>query len=230
MSTYEGVDLVDVGLNADPPASANLTVPAAATAVALLLMGYSGAAINADSMTCSFATLSSPIVTENGSGLSSNNSVHSTGALSATGAQTATISWNGSGAGFLTELGALIAFYVNSESPSDAVRAEDSDVTQYGTSSATCSTTCASESADVVVGVTTAFGGIPATPSGCTSLGTATIGGNGIRAWQVNSPGSGTTTVTSGTEAYPSQYMVAFKSGTPPVPRIITPVAAISMR
>lgn len=214
MTTVAGQEFVDTGLNADPPGPPAITVPGSANFVNLLWMGYTGGAINADVMTTSAGAVSSPIVTENGSGLSSNNSVHSTAALGGTGAQTATLSWNGSGAGFLTELGALAAFYLVADDPADCFRAEDSDVSQYGTGSATCTTTVASAADDVVLGVTTAFGGIPATPSGCTSLATAaSIGGNGMRIWQVNSPGASSTSITSGTESFPSQYMASFKSG-----------------
>jgi hypothetical protein len=210
-TTLVGVEIVDVGLNADPSA-ANVTVPGTADAVVILLMGYNGSAINADSMTCSFASLSS-IVTENGSGLSSNNSVYSTAALTGTGAQTVTVSWNGSGAGFLTELGALVLFYYNADDPTDFFRAEDSDVSQYATSSTTCTTTAASNTTDVGAGCTTEFGAVPGTPSGTTSQATSgSIGGNSIRVWSVDTPGASSTSITSGTEDFPGQYMVMVKS------------------
>jgi len=210
MSSFISAQFVDVGLGADP-AAANVTVPGSCNAVAILLMGYSGGAINADSMTTSFTSGLSSITTENGSGVSSNNSVY--GQVTSTGTQTVTVSWNGSGGGFLTELGALVLFYFTVDDTADFFRGQDSDVTQYATSSATCTTTISTQTTDIVVGCTTEFGAIPGTPSGCTSQGTSgTIGGNQIRAWSVDSPSGTSTSIVSGTESFPSQYMVAIKS------------------
>lgn len=228
-SSLLGVEFVDLGLDADP-AAANVTVPVGTNAVVLAVLGYNNTGTEAlDSLTCSFATLSS-IRTENGSGDASVNSAH--GAVTATGAQTVTVSWNGSGAAFLTELGMLVAIYIQADDPGNFFRDDDGDISFYSDATGAPVCTVSSETTDLVVGVTTEYGGpTPGTPTGCTSVGTsASIGQSIARAYTVDAPGSPTTTVTSNTEDFPCSYAVAVKSGPPDggLP-IITPIIAVTM-
>lgn len=201
--THLSTSVLNLSTSASPGAQ-SITVPADAQLMVVSWIHYSSPNPNTVLSTLSSTAVGGgfTLVTE-GSG--SDMAGHAYGYVTSTGSKTITPTW-----GAALEFGPLFSIsYVAGCDTSTPIRDWGSDDTTTDPEAATFNLT--TEADDLVIALDMGWSSVPAVPSGWTSLATQTNSSLYGRTRSANTPGSGTTTITSDSTFFPVIAAISIK-------------------
>lgn len=195
---------VELALNANAsPGAKAVTVPADAEYICVHFAFYADLDVDLSSLTstcCGTFTVDKL----SGSGGTNVGVGVAYAAVTSAGSKTVTIAWTRA----LNEGPIVWVTFVKGIDGSTPVLATGKN---HYTGTAAPSVSVASQADALVIAMHEADTSNPATATGCTSQGTATVNGAGSRLQTVNSPGASSTTVTGGSTSYPTLGLISFK-------------------